>query len=63
MITAMTLGLSPGQSTAGWLVEAPGPPAAFLVGGVAGVAVAGLLWLRRGASLPPAQVVQLSAHG
>ena len=60
VVTAATLGLSSGQSTSGIVVEAFGPHAAFAVGGVAGVVVAGVLWLRR-ASLRP-QVVQLSAH-
>ena len=60
VVTAATLGLSSGQSTSGMVVEAFGPHAAFAVGGVAGVVVAGVLWLRR-ASLRP-QVVQLSAH-
>jgi hypothetical protein len=60
VITAATLGLSSGQSASGMVVEAFGPHAAFLVGGVAGVVVAGSLWLRR-SSLRP-QVVQLGAH-
>ena len=41
VVTAATLGLSSGQSTAGMVVEAFGPHAAFAVGGVAGVVVAG----------------------
>ena len=61
VVTAATLGLSSGQSASGIVVEAFGPHAAFLVGGAAGVLVAGLLWVRR-ASLLPAQVLQLSAH-
>ncbi len=60
VVTAATLGLSSGQSAAGVVVEAFGPHAAFLVGGLAGVVVAGGLWARR-ATLRP-QVVQLSAH-
>jgi hypothetical protein len=48
VITAATLGLSAGQSVAGVVVEASGPPAAFLAGGIAGVAMAVVLWLRRG---------------
>jgi hypothetical protein len=36
VVTAATLGLSSGQSTAGIVVEAFGPHAAFVVGGVAG---------------------------
>jgi predicted MFS family arabinose efflux permease len=62
VVTAATLGLSSGQSTSGMVVEAFGPHAAFAVGGVAGVVVAGLLWVRR-ASLLPAKELQLSAHG
>ncbi len=60
VVTAATLGLSSGQSAAGVVVEAFGPHAAFLVGGIAGAVVAGGLWVRR-ATLRP-QVVQLSAH-
>jgi len=60
VVTAATLGLSSGQSTSGMVVEAFGPHAAFAVGGIAGVVVAGVLWLRR-SSLRP-QVVQLRAH-
>jgi hypothetical protein len=62
VVTAATLGLSSGQSTAGIVVEAFGPHAAFVVGGVAGTVVAGLLWFRR-AALLPAKELQLSAHG
>jgi MFS family permease len=47
VITAITLGVAAGQSTTGWLVEQAGPSAAFLAGGVAGVLLAGILWLRR----------------
>ncbi len=47
VITAATLGLAIGQSVAGVVVEAAGPPAAFLAGGVAGVLLAGVLWARR----------------
>jgi hypothetical protein len=53
-MTAITLGVAAGQSAAGWAVEASGPPAAFLLSGLAGVAVAGLLWLRR-TTLTPAR--------
>jgi Major Facilitator Superfamily len=65
VVTAATLGLSAGQSGAGLAVQAAGPHAAFLVGGAAGLVVAGLLWLRRTSLVQaqlPAQVVQLSAH-
>ena len=47
VITAATLGLAIGQSVAGIVVEAAGPPAAFLAGGLAGVLLAGVLWARR----------------
>jgi MFS family permease len=47
VITAATLGLAIGQSVAGVVVEAAGPPAAFLAGGLAGLLLAGLLWARR----------------
>jgi hypothetical protein len=65
VVTAATLGLSVGQSSAGLVVQAAGPHAAFLVGGGAGLVVAVLLWVRRASLVPPplpAQVVQLSAH-
>lgn len=65
VVTAATLGLSAGQSGAGLAVQAAGPHAAFLVGGAAGLVVAGLLWLRRSSLVQPplaAQVVQLSTH-
>jgi MFS family permease len=47
VITAATFGIATGQSSAGIVVEAFGPPAAFLAGGLAGVALAGVLWVRR----------------
>jgi MFS family permease len=58
VITAATLGLAGGQSAAGVVVEAVGPPAAFLVGAVAGVVVAAVLWARRHtlAPTPPVPV-------
>jgi hypothetical protein len=65
VVTAATLGLSVGQSSAGLVVQAAGPHAAFLVGGGAGLVVAVLLWVRRASLVPPplpAQIVQLSAH-
>ena len=48
VVTAATLGLAAGQSVAGFVVEAAGPPAAFLAGGLAGVVLAVVLWVRRG---------------
>jgi MFS family permease len=48
VVTAATLGLAAGQSTAGIAVQSVGPSGAFLAGGAAGVLVAVILWLRRG---------------
>jgi len=47
VVTAATLGLAGGQSVGGAVVEAVGPPAAFVVGGAAGLVVAVVLWARR----------------
>ncbi|WP_345605729.1 MFS transporter [Pseudonocardia adelaidensis] len=47
VITAATLGIATGQSSAGIVVEAFGPPASFVSGGMAGVVLAAVLWLRR----------------
>ncbi len=47
VITAATMGIAAGQSVGGLLVEAGGPPLAFLAGGAAGVVIAVLLWLSR----------------
>ncbi|HET6260283.1 MAG TPA: MFS transporter, partial [Pseudonocardia sp.] len=52
VVTAATLGLAAGQSMAGIVVEAAGPPAAFLASGSAGVVLAVVLWLRRGTLAP-----------
>jgi MFS family permease len=52
LVTAATLGIATGQSSAGFVVEAFGPPAAFLSGGTAGVVLAAVLWLRRATLLP-----------
>jgi MFS family permease len=52
VVTAATLGLAAGQSAAGIVVEAAGPPSAFLAGGIAGVVLAVVLWARR-ATLAP----------
>jgi MFS family permease len=47
VITAATLGIAAGQSSAGFVVEAFGPAAAFLSGGVLGAVMAVVLWARR----------------
>lgn len=47
VITAVTLGSAVGQSTSGQLVEAVGPGSAFLAAAGAGLALAGVLWVRR----------------
>ncbi|OZM82816.1 MFS transporter [Pseudonocardia sp. MH-G8] len=52
VITAATLGIATGQSSAGVVVEAYGPTVAFLTGGAAGVVLAAVLWLRRATLLP-----------
>jgi len=52
VITAVTLGLAGGQALGGALVEAHGPGSAFLAGGAAAGALAGLVALWR-ASLTP----------
>jgi MFS family permease len=52
VITAATLGIAAGQSSAGIVVETFGPPAAFISGGVAGLVLAMVLWLRRATLLP-----------
>ncbi len=64
VVTAATLGLAIGQSTAGIVVEAAGPHAAFLAGGVAGLLLALVLWARRGtlAPVPVAARVPASVH-
>jgi MFS family permease len=53
VITAATLGLATGQSAAGVAAETAGPPAAFVVGGAAGLVIAAVLWLRRRTLLAP----------
>ncbi len=58
VVTAATLGLAAGQSTAGIVVEAAGPPGAFLAGGAAGAVVAVILWLRRGTLAPSVAIKQ-----
>lgn len=61
-VTAITLGLAVGQSVAGWAVESVGPAAAFAASGLAGVGLAGVLWLRR-ATLVPAPVAEPARAG
>lgn len=67
VITAVTLGSAIGQSSSGQLVELAGPAAAFLTASAAGLALAGLLWLRRATVLagvpnPTRRDVALAAH-
>jgi Major Facilitator Superfamily len=52
LITAATIGIATGQASAGVVVELLGPSAAFLSGGLAGVVLAGALWVRRGTLAP-----------
>jgi hypothetical protein len=47
VITAATLGLGAGQAAAGLLVEFGGPAAAFAAGGLGGLLLAAVLWVRR----------------
>lgn len=61
VITAATLGLAAGQSMAGFVVEAAGPPGAFLAGGAAGAVVAVVLWLRRATLAPVPQPQPVAA--
>ncbi|MBB4687711.1 MFS transporter [Amycolatopsis jiangsuensis] len=66
VLTAVTLGLSAGQSVSGYLVEHSGPGAAFLAAGVAGVALAAIVWLLRGtvrAPLAPSGTPELVTAG
>ena len=62
VVTAATLGLSSGQSTPGSSWRRSGRTRRSWSAAWRARSVAGLLWLRR-ASLLPAQVLQLSAHG
>ncbi|RJQ85855.1 MFS transporter [Amycolatopsis panacis] len=62
VLTAVTLGLAAGQSMSGYLVEHLGIGAAFLAGGVAGVALSVLVWLLRG-TVRPAPVPAGSPSG
>jgi MFS family permease len=57
VITAITLGVAAGQSVSGWLVEHWGPSAAFLAGGLAGVLLAVILWVRRHTLAPAPPLV------
>jgi predicted MFS family arabinose efflux permease len=47
VVTAATVGIAAGQSVGGVAVEAIGPPAPMLLGGLAGAVLAGVVWLRR----------------
>jgi MFS family permease len=57
VVTAATLGISAGQSSAGLVVDLAGPPYAFLLGGAAGLVVTAILWVRRGTLAPTAPAV------
>ncbi|MFC6088132.1 MFS transporter [Saccharothrix lopnurensis] len=67
VVTAVTVGLAIGQSASGQLVETHGTGVAFVAAGVAGVAIAGLVWLFRGTvaagvpGLPERDEVELAA--
>lgn len=52
VVTAATVGIAAGQSVGGVAVEVVGPPASILTGALAGLVLAGVLWLRR-ATLAP----------
>jgi MFS family permease len=52
VITAATLCIATGQSSAGIVVETFGPHAAFVSGGAAGLLLAMVLWLRRATLVP-----------
>lgn len=54
-ITAATLGLAGGQALGGTLTQAGGPGAAFLAGAGAGLLIAVVLWLARGALAVPVE--------
>ncbi|WP_245645845.1 MFS transporter [Pseudonocardia acaciae] len=47
VVTAITLGLACGQALGGALIDAYGPSAAFLAGGLAGVGLAAAMWFMR----------------
>ncbi|GAA2817877.1 MFS transporter [Saccharopolyspora taberi] len=58
VVTSVTLGAAFGQSVSGQLVEASGPPTAFLTAGAVGAVLALVLWARRGTLRPEAAVQQ-----
>ncbi|MQA09184.1 MAG: MFS transporter [Pseudonocardiaceae bacterium] len=65
VITAVTLGLSAGQSVSGILVEHGGPGLSFLAAAVAGLLLAGLVWAMRrtvAASIGPVRGDVVAAH-
>lgn len=55
IITAVTLGLAGGQSVSGFLVEHVGTDASFVLAGVAGLLLAGLVWRRRDTLAEPVE--------
>lgn len=58
VVTAVTLGLAAGQSTSGYLVEHVGVWASFLSAGVAGMAIASVVYLRRSTMATHAPVAE-----
>jgi MFS family permease len=56
VVTASMLGLAVGQSLGGGGVHLVGPSGAFIAGGIAGVLVAGVIWLRRATLKGPSPV-------
>ena len=63
VITAATLGLGGGQAAAGLLVEFGGPPAAFVAGGLGGLLLAAVLWVRRRTLAPQPATARQVAGG
>ncbi|MFB9387083.1 MFS transporter [Pseudonocardia petroleophila] len=55
IVTAAVLGISAGQVAAGVAVDVAGAASSFLVGGLAGAVMAGMLWWRRATLAPQPQ--------
>lgn len=62
VVTSVTLGSAVGQSVSGQLVEASGPPVAFLVAGAAGATLAAALYLRRNTLTPDRGTLSLASN-